>query len=76
MQSKKGLKKAVYLKINNTIKLNYQKILKKDKKSLYLVRDPIYKSVVISLLINHFMREGNKSKAEKIIYNSRITGVG
>lgn len=70
MQNKKGLKKAVYLKINNTIKLNYQKILKKDKKSLYLVRDPIYKSVVISLLINHFMREGNKSKAEKIIYNS------
>lgn len=66
----KKLKKVMHLKIKTTIKLNYQKILKKDKNSLYLVRDPIYKSVVINLLINHFMREGNKAKSEKIIYNS------
>lgn len=51
-------------------KLNYQKILKKDKKNLRIVRDPIYKSLTINLLINHFMKNGNKAQAEKIVYNS------
>lgn len=54
----------------NTIKkLKFKHILK-NKQNLQIIRDPIYKSALINLFINHFMRNGNKTQAEKIVYNS------
>ena len=79
MDCKKYKLKRVKQKIKiNIIKKSSEKLIKflkfkriiKNKQTLQIVRDPIYKSSLINLLINHFMRNGNKTQAEKIVYNS------